>query len=299
MPRWVLWRWEQRLDKTIAEMKWTKPPYQPDGRLASSTDPATWQPFNQALAAYERGGFSGIGFVVTLELGMVGVDLDHCREPEVGTIEPWAQAIIDRLDSYTEVTPSHSGIRIFLQGKLPPDGRKRGNVEMYESGRYLTVTGHHLEGTPTTIEQRQAEIEALHAQVFSLRDTPSDISETPHPPTVGLDDQELLARAMSAANGAKFAALWRGDTSTYGSHSEADLALCSHLAFWTGGDSARMRRLFRQCGLYRRKWDERHGAHTYGELTIVKALSGATAGYSQPFPKSRRGVIHKITVEVG
>ena len=88
------------------------------------------------------------------------------------------------------------------------------------------------------------------------------------------DDARLLERAHAARKGWKFAALWKGDVSAYPSQSEADLALCNLLAFWTGGDAARIDRLFRQSGLMRAKWDERRGGQTYGERTIATAIAG-------------------------
>ena len=139
---WVLWCWEER-DGT-----WTKPPYQVNGQYASSTNPETWVSFSEAVSAYYKGGFDGIGFVVTKETSIVGVDLDHCRDLETGDIEPWALRIVKILNSYTEITPSGTGLRIFIRGKLPPEGRKRGNIEMYDNGRFLTVTGWHLGGQP-------------------------------------------------------------------------------------------------------------------------------------------------------
>jgi primase-polymerase (primpol)-like protein len=94
MPPWVLWKWEQRPDKTTGELKWTKPPFQPNGKHAESDNRETWSAFEQAVAAYERGGFSGIGIVVTEGDDLAGVDLDHCRDPETGAIEPWALRIV-------------------------------------------------------------------------------------------------------------------------------------------------------------------------------------------------------------
>ena len=95
------------------------------------------------------------------------------------------------------------------------------------------------------------------------------------------EEESLLRKAASARNGGKFARLWEGDFSDYDSHSEADLALCNFLAFWTGGDAARMDRLFRQSGLFRSKWDEKHYAsgQTYGQGTIERALAERTEDY--------------------
>ena len=109
-----------------------------------------------------------------------------------------------------------------------------------------------------------------------------------------LSDDSVIAKASEAKNGEKFCRLWSGDITGYPSHSEADAALASMLAFWCGGDAGQIDRLFRQSGLMREKWDELRGADTYGNLTIAKALSGMTDSYkpvvsttvAEDFPKS-------------
>ncbi|HRD68272.1 MAG TPA: hypothetical protein PKY50_19250 [Candidatus Competibacter sp.] len=108
------------------------------------------------------------------------------------------------------------------------------------------------------------------------------------------DDEKLLSKARTASNGARFAALWSGDTSEHGGdHSAADLALCNILAFWTESDAVRMDRLFRQSGLMRPKWDEKRGeSATYGQMTIAKAIESTCETYraktrngNRPYPK--------------
>jgi putative DNA primase/helicase len=113
VPQWVNWRWEQRPDRTTGELKWTKPPYQPNGQHAESDNPETWMRFEQAVSAYEKGNFSGIGFVLTNDDGFAGVDLDHCCNPETRAIESWAMRIVQALNSYTEISPSGTGLRIW------------------------------------------------------------------------------------------------------------------------------------------------------------------------------------------
>lgn len=93
-----------------------------------------------------------------------------------------------------------------------------------------------------------------------------------------LADEEVVKRARSAANSAKFERLWRGDTGDYDSHSEADMALCCLLAFWTSGDTSQMDRLFRRSGLHREKWDA--DGSTYGEMTIDRATNVTTESFS-------------------
>jgi putative DNA primase/helicase len=177
------------------------------------------------------------------------------------------------LDSYTEITPSGTGLHTLAYGRLPPGGRRRGQIEMYDALRFFTVTGHHLAGTPRTLEERTAALAALHAQVF-----PPAPPAIPHHGAgarrVACDDRHLLDQAHAARNGHKFAALYAGDTSGYPSPSEADLAPCNLLAFWTGGDAVRVDRLFRSSGLYRSKWNEPRGGTTYGARTIASALRG-------------------------
>lgn len=103
-----------------------------------------------------------------------------------------------------------------------------------------------------------------------------------------LSDQEILTRAFGASNGEAFRALWNGDTSAHGGDdSAADLALCNHLAYWTGKDAHRMDGLFRQSHLMRPKWDEVHGAETYGAMTIKEAIAGTVNIYDQSYGLNR------------
>ncbi len=262
-PRWVNWR------NVIRGRKIAKVPINPrTGRTASCLDSATWGDFEQALRRLTRGEADGIGF----QLGppYVGIDLDKCRDQAGGAIEPWADKIIRRLDCYTEVSPSGRGLHILVKGKLPNGARRKGSIEMYEAGRYFTVTGTHVKGTPYAIAERDAELKELHAEVFRTSKTGQRSSQHGQ-----MDDGDLIRRAGLAENGVKFTRLWAGDWGDYPSQSEADLALCTILAFWTKRHPARMDGLFRRSGLYRPKWDDKHGAdgRTYGQITIDKAIA--------------------------
>ena len=180
--------------------------------------------------------------------------------------------IVRAIDSYTEVSPSGTGLHELAWGSLPGGLRRRGFIEMYDGGRFFTVTGRHVPGTPWTIEERTAALAAVHARYVGVPAAPP--LPPPSPARASVSDAALLARAHGARNGGKFAALWRGDTSQYASRSEADLALCAMLAYWTDGDGRRIDQLFRASGLMRPKWDARRGAETYGMHTIASALSG-------------------------
>lgn len=240
----VMWRGEIRGGRK------TKVPYTPSGQHAAVDDPRTWTTFDRVREAYDRGGFDGIGFVLTRDMGITGIDLDYHRERDAlpvfeqgGRPAPWALQIIEQLNSYTESSPSGQGIHILAKGTLPPGGRRRAQVEMYDSGRFLTVTGHHLTGTPNGIEARQDEISALHRQVFGAEDR-SRAARRSGAPTA-LTDDDVIARAMRARNGWKFQRLWYGNSDGYPTPSEADLAFCGLLTFHTRDPDQIARVLFR------------------------------------------------------
>lgn len=137
--QWVNWKYAKD-----EKGKWTKHPYNPrTGRKAKSTDLMTWSAFEDALEAYEFGKYDGIGFVFCSGDPYVGVDLDGCVDPETGEIALWASQIIEGLDSYTELSPSGTGVHIVSRGKIPGSGR-RGSVEIYDQERFFTMTGHLL-----------------------------------------------------------------------------------------------------------------------------------------------------------
>ena len=266
--QWVVWKAEEK-----PSIGYTKVPYQPNGKKAKTNDPRTWTDFKTAIETYKNHGFDGIRFVLTAKQPLCGIDLDACRDPDTGQLKPWAEKIVQQLNSYTEVTPSAMGLRVLVKAILPPTGRKRGPIEMYDQARYLTVTGHRLPLTPTTIEYRQLEIQALHQRIFhrETRQSPTAVVKR----ALNLTDMQLIDKACLAKNGPRFSKLWQGDYSGYPSRSEADLALCSYLAFWTTRDPGRIDRLFRQSGLFRDKWDEKHSVEgkTYGEATIEKVVN--------------------------
>jgi len=272
---WLCWKYEP--DK---KGKMTKVPYQTNGEPASTTDPATWNEFNKVMDAYNKGyKYSGIGFVFTENNPFVGADIDHCREPKTGEINPGAMADIKTLNTYTEISPSGTGIHSYSIGKLPPKDRKNGNFEVYDTGRFLTITGNKLEGAPATIEERQAEIEDFHKRHIARPQKPKQAQLPGVKSTlINMDDAELLDRARKAKNGASFDRLFNGDWTGYPSQSEADLAFCNLLAFWTGCNHDQMERIFRQSGLYREK-DDKHP--TYLKDTIQKAIDGCSSVYGE------------------
>jgi hypothetical protein len=168
-PQWVGYRLEQRGNPP----KPTKVPVNPsNGRNAKVDDPTTWATFKKALEAVERYKLNGVGFVFTGGDPFCGVDLDKCLDPQTHEVQPWAAEIVAQLDSYSEVSPSGTGLHIIIGAELPEGkGRKfeqlDERVELYDRGRFFCTTGGHLKGTPSTIEDRQAPLDKL---ISRLRD---------------------------------------------------------------------------------------------------------------------------------
>ncbi|GAB7121021.1 phage NrS-1 polymerase family protein [Natrinema pallidum] len=287
--QWVCWREKPRDGKP------TKIPVTPgNGEFASSTDPDTWASVETALEYADSGDADGMGFVFTDDDPIVGVDLDDCRDPKTETVDDAAQDIIERLDSYTEISPSGTGFHVLIEGELPDGRNRRGSIELYDTARFFTVTGDSLEEMPSRVARRQDALESIHQEYVQDTDTDAK-SESGHRGTtdeqvptdegadidVDLEDEELLEKARNASNGSKFERLWKGNIAGYDSQSEADMALCCLLAFWTGGDHTRMDQLFRQSGLLREKWDDVHYADgsTYGEKTIERAITSTSEFY--------------------
>lgn len=137
--QWVVWKAKPRDGKT------TKVPYDPkSGKEARTNEASTWAAFDKAWQMYQSGGYTGIGFVLTDKDPFCGVDLDHCRDPKTEIIEDWATNIVQELKGYTELSPSGAGLRIFVKAELPPGPRKKGNFEVYDTKRYLTITGRTI-----------------------------------------------------------------------------------------------------------------------------------------------------------
>ena len=154
--QWVAWKAVPNNNGKITKI----PVNSNTGGNASPTNPATWVTFEDACTYYAQhkdNGIAGIGFVFTQNDPFCGVDLDDCRDPKTGQFEDRAVDILKDLNSYCEISPSDTGVKIFLKGNLRGHGRNFGNVEMYDTGRFFTLTGETFNGYPKTIEDRSAE----------------------------------------------------------------------------------------------------------------------------------------------
>ena len=169
--RWVVWKLQERRNKS-GELKQAKVPFNPrTQRTATNSLIDHCTSFEAACAASPR--YNGIGFVFAADDPYCGVDLDGCRDPETGRITRWAWRWIMRLDSYTEVSPSSTGVKIFLRGTIPESikgelGNHKG-IEVYTDKRYFCVTGQHLPGTPNSIRDAQEALTYLYLVLARLQ----------------------------------------------------------------------------------------------------------------------------------
>jgi primase-polymerase (primpol)-like protein len=270
--RWVLWQYALRGGL------WTKLPLTAKtGRLASVGAPETWMSFRGAVEALKGSTpADGVGIVFDGTDGLMGVDLDGCVDA-AGQLSDEASRIVNSFNSYAEYSPSGTGVKIFVYAAKPASARCTSTmlagikkVEVYQSGRYFTVTGQSVHGAARQVVSSQPALDALCNELW-----PQPLT-TPRRVTVQIasdaDDDNVLLRICRSRQGERFRKLWAGDTGDYGDdHSRADLALCNILAFWFNGDPDRIDRVFRRSGLFRPKWDEARGRGTYGQLTIAVA----------------------------
>lgn len=259
LKQWVCWVGADKIPKNPIT-----------GGNAQSNNSETWGSFEQACEGCSKYNFDGIGFMFAN--GYFGVDLDHV----IDNVD-FCDEFVETLQSYTEISKSGSGIHIICKGELPQGARRRGNVEMYSAGRYFICTGNLYNSKYKRVTDCTESIKILHNKYLPSV-TPT--IQTTRNQVVDLDDQEVIDKARGCKSGYLFQMLYEGNwKGIYSSQSEADLALCNQLAFWTGRNANQMDRIFRTSGLYRKKWDTKRGTDTYGNITIGKACANCVDIY--------------------
>jgi len=248
------------------------------GEKASSTDPRDWEDFDTAVNSMFR---SQLGFVFTDTL-FFGVDIDKQDDALAAFLDGDTDNIIGEfitaLGSYAELSPSGRGVHIICKGSLPGGANRKGCVEMYETGRFFTMTGNCISDLPIadcteTIKPLFEKYLKSPAELENYSTFDTEKLNNTQVVQVSLSVSERLEKARASKSGAKFSALMSGIyDGLYGSHSEADMALCNMLAFWLDRNTEDIDRVFRSSGLMRDKWDRKQSGSTYGALTIQKAV---------------------------
>ena len=222
-----------------------KAPFQPQSLLAGRPEAAkagvleTWGSYDNAVKCVERGLAQGIGFEFSGN-GLYGVDLDHVID-EAGQLMPQAREIVGKLASYTEVSPSGTGLHLFMfagGANITRHRKKDGFLEIYSEGRYFTVTGN-IYGDVKTVESRSKELQAVHDK-FLL---PEPAQKVVHlPPSMPNAEQGRFLR-IGLERDKTFASLWVGQRRC-GNESADDIALMNKLAYWCNADPDAMVRAF-------------------------------------------------------
>lgn len=232
-PQWVGYMLLENKDKGKPD----KVPIDPHTmRGAASNRPDTWGTFEQAQAIVGRRGrckregetasapVCGVGWEFNGD-GIVGIDFDHCLQE--GQLDPWVARWVEQFHSYTEISPSGEGLHIFCKGKLPGKAVKRPEAELYDRGRYFTVTGDAY-GPVRGLEPAQEAIDALYGEFKP---------EPPQRPVLPPVGKDYLAVGLE--RDAKLRSLWEGDRPN-GNESSDDQALMNKLAYWCNCDQNAM-----------------------------------------------------------
>jgi|GEM_PF-6218436 len=271
--RWVNYRLE------IVDGKITKVPYSVIGRKASTTDPVTWNTYKECKSISDK-----VGIVFTPEQKLLGIDIDHCLKDGVIIHEQKEiiEELIRRSETYTEVSPSGEGLYLFLSliEPLKLSANKKAPFECYTFGRYFTVTGNAfgVERAVRIITPEEAN------EILTIIGYPWKKPEQAYekrPALVETDDVIILDKMFASKNGEKIKKLYCGDTSEYnGDDSSADIALCNHLAFWTGKNVIQMERIWLASPLGAR--EKTQTRRDYRGRTIMASIQNCEEAYLPP-----------------
>ena len=275
LKNWCVWKYQERNGKK------TKIPFNAaTGEFAKSNDSSTWSDYQTAVNCK---GADGVGFF--FEPPYVGVDLDNIEDDlhlykNGERLDNIVAEFTDAFKSYTEVSPSGNGLHIIIKGKIPGNRKRKGNIEMYDSGRFFTMTGNKI--------SKYSEINNVNPKVFKeiySKYLPDNTIPIPTRNTVqtihNLSEMDILNEIYKSKQARLFDDLMKGHWDRhYTSQSEADIAMANILAFWCAKDYSQMDSIFRQSGLYRDKWDEKRKNSTYGEQTLFKAINETSNIYT-------------------
>lgn len=250
-PNWVVWGLLNAPPKA---------PFEPRSLLANYPIPAkagrpeTWGRYHQASECIRRGLAQGVGYEFDGS-GIYGVDLDHVLDAS-GVLMPQAQEVVDSLASYTEVSPSGTGLHIFVfapGADIVRHRKKDGFVEIYTDKRYFTVTGN-IYGSVRSIEPRTEALQSIHDRYFL--DGAMRRAQSPAMPVSAPSPEQARFLRTGLKRDVVFGALWAGER-RYNDESANDQALMNKLAYWCNADPEAMVRAFLQSPHHAQK-DEAH-----------------------------------------
>lgn len=274
---WLLWKYINK------NGKWTKIPYQPNGNKASATSPNNWCSFNECVKAFRSGKFTGIGFAIG-DSGLTCIDIDHESEWDSTELDALLSGLNDKY--YKEKSPSGDGYHLWIKAVKPKEmGCKSTTfynslVEVYNSDRYITMTGSVIE-PHSEIHEAQSELENVFSPLIKNK---NNKPKNTHSPINYFDDESIInkIRKSNAQGNTKFIQLHDSGFIS-DDHSADDMSYVNVLAFYTSCNAAQIDRIYRTSAIYRDKWDRKTGDVTYGMITIDKAIQGCTRSYDPSY----------------
>ena len=276
LNNWCVWKFEKRNGKR------TKIPFNAEtGEFAKSNDKSTWSSYETAVNAK---GVDGIGFF--FEPPYLGIDIDDIdddlhRFKQGDKLDNIVSEFNEAFKSYTEVSPSGNGLHIIVKGKIPGNRRRKGNIEMYDSGRFFTMTGKTIGKYKDVTEVSKQVFKTIYDKYLPDNTVQYPTTNNYQQNIHNLSEIDVINEIYKSKQAKLFDDLMKGNYEPYyTSHSEADMALANILAFWCAKDYSQMDSIFRQSNLYRDKWDEKRKNSTYGEQTLFKAINEANNIYT-------------------
>jgi len=276
LNNWCVWKFENRNGKR------TKIPFNAKtGEFAKSNDKSTWSSYETAVNAE---GADGIGFF--FEPPYLGIDIDDIdddlhRFKQGDKLDNIVSEFNEAFKSYTEVSPSGNGLHIIVKGKIPGNRRRKGNIEMYDSGRFFTMTGKTIGKYKDVTEVSEQVFKTIYDKYLPDHTVKYPTTNNYQQNIHNLSEIDVINEIYKSKQAKLFDDLMKGNYEPYyTSHSEADMALANILAFWCARDYSQMDSIFRQSNLYRDKWDEKRKNSTYGEQTLFKAINEANNIYT-------------------
>lgn len=246
-----------------------------DGTNGKTNDSSTWSDYDTAIRGIEKiDRASGLAFY--FDNGYVGLDIDNIADDLSDYRDGVPDTIVSEMlkltkGTYMEISQSGNGIHAIFKGKIPGNRRRKGNFELYESGRFFALTGNTI-GSNQIQSLTENEAKNLYEYLFG-KDKVIKLNYD-EPQITSMSVSEIINKMYESKNGQIIRLFMQGGWEQfYPSHSEADIAFCNYLAFWCGRDYSKMDQIFRNSSLMREKWDEKHGAVTYGQATLNKAIN--------------------------
>lgn len=285
LKQWCCFKLEQRGEKM------TKIPVDANtGGFGKSNDESTWATFEVAHEAIKKYNLDGLGFY--FKAPYFGIDIDGVKEDidrYLSGIEKEQEnnivaEFIEMMGSYSEISVSGTGIHIIAKGELPEGARRKGNVEMYDSGRFFVMTGNKIGSYSQIIDDDYGRINYLHQKYLKKSEVAATSKQAnKEKPGTTLSQDEIIDIALKSRSGGRFNVFMNGGWEQfYNSQSEADMAFANDLAFWTNLDFAMMDNIFRSSALMRDKWDREQNGSTYGQITLQKAIDECNDTFKAP-----------------